>query len=73
MVWVAHATGQRPPEFKDHTPYLNQGRKDLLKLNEIASVTKTEIILPRSNKTIWAHTPLALMGTKMNVMTEQLH
>ena len=47
--------------------------KDLLKLKEIASATQTEIILPRSNKTIWACTPLVLMGTKINVMTESLH
>ena len=40
---------------------------------EIASATKTEIILPGSNKTIRARTPLVLMGTKMNVMTEPLH
>ena len=47
--------------------------EDLLELNVIASATKTEIILPRSNKTIGAHTPLVLMVTKMNIMTEQLH
>ena len=23
MVWVAQATGQEPPKFEDHTPYLN--------------------------------------------------
>ena len=23
VVWVAHATGQKPPKFKDHTPYSN--------------------------------------------------
>ena len=23
VVWVARATGQKPPEFKDHTPYSN--------------------------------------------------
>ena len=73
MVWVARATGQKPPEFEDHTPYLNQGMEDLLKLNEISSTTKTAIIAPRSNKTIRAGTPLVLMGTKMNVMTEPLH
>ena len=73
MVWVAHATGQRPPEFKDHMPYTNRGMEDLLELNEKASTSKTEIILPRSNKTIRAHTPLVLTGTKMNVMTEPLH
>ena len=46
---------------------------DLLELNEIASATKKEIIPHRSNKTIQAHTPLVLMGTKMNVMTEPFH
>ena len=73
MVRVARITGQKPPEFKDHTPYSNRGMEDLLELNELASPTKTEIILLRSNKTIRAHTPLVLMGTKMNVMTEPLH
>ena len=52
---------------------LEQRMEDLLELNEIASATKTEIIPPRSNKTVWACTPLVLMGTKMNVMTEPLH
>ena len=47
--------------------------EDLLKLNEITSATKIEIILPRSNKTIRAHTPLVLMGTNMNIMTDPLH
>ena len=56
MVLVAHATGQEPPKFKDHTPYSNQGMEDLLKLNKVASAIKTEIILPRSNKTIKACT-----------------
>ena len=46
MVRVAHTTGQEPPKFKDHTPYSNQGMEDLLKLNEVASTIKTEIILP---------------------------
>ena len=50
MVWVACATGQEPPKFKDHTPYLNQGMEDLLELNEVASAIKTEIIPPRLNK-----------------------
>ena len=70
---MAHATGQRPPEFEDHMPYANRRMEDILKLNEIASTTKTEIMPPRSNKTIWAHTPLVLTGAKMNVMTEPLH
>ena len=73
MVRVAQATGQEPPKFKDHTPYSNQGMEDLLKLNEVASAIKTEIILPQSNKTIKAHIPLVLMGTSMNVMMKPLH
>ena len=73
VVQVAHATGQMPPEFIYHTPYSNRGMEDLLELNEIASATKTEIIPPKSNKTIQAHTPFVLMGTKMNVMAEPLH
>ena len=73
VVGVAHATGQKPTEFEDHTPYSNRGIEDLLKLNKIASATRTEIILLRSNKTFWARTPLVLMGTKMNVMIEPLH
>ena len=44
MVQVAKATGQEPPKFKDHTPYSNQGMEDLLKLNELASATRMEII-----------------------------
>ena len=47
--------------------------EDILKLNEVTSTIKTETIPPRSNKTIKAHTPLVLMGTSMNVMTEPLH
>ena len=73
MVQVAKATGQEPPKFEDHTSYSNQGMEDLLELNELASATRTEIIPPRSNKTIKVHTPLVLMGTSMNVMTEPLH
>ena len=73
MVQVAQAIGQEPPKFKNHTPYSNQGMEDLLKLNEVASAIKTEIILPQLNKTIKAHTPLVLMGTSMNMMTEPLH
>ena len=46
IVRVAQATGQEPPKFEDHTPYLNQGMKDLLELNEVASAIKTEIIPP---------------------------
>ena len=73
MVQVAHATGQKPPEFEDHMLYSNRGMEDLLELNEIAGTTRTEIILARFNKTIWACTPLVLTGAKMNVMPEPLH
>ena len=73
MVQVARATGQEPPKFKDHTPYSNRGMEDLLKLNGLVSATKTEIIPPELNKTIKARTPLVLMGTSMNVMTQPLH
>ena len=73
LVQVAKATGQEPPKFKDHTPYSNRGMEDLLELNELASTTRTEIIPPGPNKTIKACTPLVLMGTSMNVMTEPLH
>ena len=47
--------------------------EDLLELNEVASAIKTEIIPPQSNKSIKACTPLILMGTSMNIMTEPLH
>ena len=73
MVQVARATGQEPLKFKDHTPYLNWGMENLLKPNELVSATKTEIIPPQSNKTIKACTPVVLMETSMNVMTEPLH
>ena len=73
MVQVAKATGQEPPKFEDHTPYSNRGMEDLLQLNELASATRTEIIPPQSNKTIKARTPLVLIRTSMNVMTEPLH
>ena len=46
MVQVAKAAGQEPPEFEDHTPYSNKGMEDLLELNELASIIRTEIILP---------------------------
>ena len=72
MVWVAQATGQEPPKFEDHTPYSNRGMEDLIELNKVASAIKTEIIPPRSNKTIKACTPLVLMGTSMNVMMKPL-
>ena len=70
---IAEATGEKPLEFKDHTPFSNKGTKDLLKLNELASTIRTEIIPPPSNKTIKAQTPLVLMGVCMNVMMEPLH
>ena len=47
--------------------------EDLLELNELVSATETEIIPPRLNRTIKAHTPLFLMETSMNMMTEPLH
>ena len=46
MVQVAKATGQEPPKFKDHTPYSNWEMEYLLKLNELVSATKMEIIPP---------------------------
>ena len=73
MVQVAKAAGEEPPEFEDHTPYSNKGMEDLLELNELASTIRTEIIPPQSNKTIKARTPLVLMGTRMNMITEPLH
>ena len=73
VVWVACTTGQKPLKFEDHTLYSNRGMEDLLKLNKVASAIKTEIIPPRSNKTIKACTPLVLMGTSMNIMMEPLH
>ena len=73
MVWVACTTCQEPPKFEDHTPCSNRGMEDLPKLNEVASAIKTEISPPQLNKTIKARTPLVLMGTCMNIMTELLH
>ena len=73
MVQVAKATGQEPLKFEDHTPYSNWEMEDLLKLNELVSATKIEIIPSRLNKTIKAQTPLVLMGISMNVMIEPLH
>ena len=46
MVQVAKAAGEEPPEFEDHTPYSNKGMEDLLKLNELVSTVRTEIIPP---------------------------
>ena len=73
MVQVAKAAGEEPPEFEDHTPYSNKGMEDLLQLNKLANTVRAEIIPPQSNKTIKAQTPLVLMGTHMNVLTEPLH
>ena len=73
MVQVAKAICQEPPEFEDHTSYSNWGMEDLLKLNELVSTTRNEIIPPQSNKTIKAHTPLVLMRTNMHAMMEPLH
>ena len=70
---IAEETGEKPPEFKDHTPFSNKGMEDLLKLNELVSTVRTEIIPPWSNKTIKAQTLLVLMGVCMNVMMEPLH
>ena len=70
---IAEGTGEKPPEFEDHTPFSNKGMEDLLKLNELVSTVRTEIIHPSSNKTIKAQTPLVLMGVCMNVMMEPLH
>ena len=72
-VQVAKAAGEEPPEFEDHTPYSNKGMEDLLEMNELAITVRTEIIPPQSNKTIKAWTPLVLMGTHKNVLTEPLH
>ena len=72
LVQVAKTTGKEPPEFEDHLPYSNLGMEDLLELNELISTAETDIIPPRSNKTIKGRTPLVLMGTHMNVMTEPL-
>ena len=46
MVQVAKAAGEESPEFEDHTPYSSKGMEDLLKLNELASTVRTEIIPP---------------------------
>ena len=70
---IAEATGEKPPKFEDHTSFSNRGMEDLLKLKELVSTIRTEIIPPQSNKTIKARTPLVLMGVPMNVMTEPLH
>ena len=70
---IVEETGEKPPEFEDHTPFSNKGMEDLLELNELVSTIRTEIIPPQSNKTIKAGTPLVLMGVHMNVMTEPLH
>ena len=68
---IAEATGEKPPEFEDHTPFPNRGMEDLPKLNELVSTIRTEIIPPQSNKTIKARAPLVWMG--VCIMTEPLH
>ena len=73
MIKIAKAAGQEPPEFEDHTLYSNWGMEDLLKLNELVSTTRTEIIQHQLNKTNKACTILVLLGTSMNVMTEPLY
>ena len=70
---IAEATGEKPPKFEDHTPFSKRGMEDLLKLNELVSTVRTEIIPPRPNKTIKAQTLLVLMGVFLNIMTEPLH
>ena len=40
VVQVAKATGEEPPEFKDHSPYLNWGMEDLLELNKLISMAR---------------------------------
>ena len=70
---IAEETGEKPPEFKEHTPFSNKGMGDLLELNELVSTIRTEIIPPQSNKTIKARTVLVLMGVCINVMMEPLH
>ena len=70
---IAEETGEKLPEFEDHTPFSNKGMEDLLKLNKLVSTIRTEIIPPWSKKTIKAQTLLVLMGVHMNVMTEPLH
>ena len=47
--------------------------KDLLKLDELVHTVWTEVIPPRSNKTIKARTPLVLLGVRVNVITKPLH
>ena len=51
---IAEETREKPSEFEDHTPFSNKGTEDLLKLNELVSTIRTEIIPPQSNKTIKA-------------------
>ena len=47
--------------------------EDLIELDKLVSMIRTEVIPPWSNKTIKAWSPLVLMGTHMNVMTKPLH
>ena len=70
---IAEETGEKSPEFEDHTPFSNKGMEDLLKLNELVSTIRTKIIPPQSIKTIKAQTPHVLMRVCMNVMMEPLH
>ena len=70
---IAKETGEKLPEFENHTPFSNKGMEDLLELNELVSTIRTEIIPPQSNKTIKAQTLIVLMGVHMNVMMEPLH
>ena len=72
VVQVAKATGKEPPKFEDHTPYLNHGMEDLLKLNELVSATRTEIIQPQLNKNIKVCTPLVLMETSIKMKKPSL-
>ena len=51
---IAEATGEKPPEFEDHTPFSNKGMEDLLELSKLVSTIRREIIPPQSNKTIKA-------------------
>ena len=43
---MAKSAGQEPPKFEDNMPYSNWGIEDLLKLDELASMIRMEIIPP---------------------------
>ena len=47
--------------------------EDLLELDELVSTVQTEVIPPRSNKTIKSCTPLVLLGVRVNMISEPLH